>query len=141
MRNKDARLRGNNQSTHTLLTQKEILKLAIAEEKAFDSNNQSDVVRQALLVSAVGVSFSNVFTSQIDLDMETPKQITALDVEGYVKLRTAVGTTAYVGGADVTTETGFLLDDNNNSDTFNYSDLSNLYVVGSGVVFVIGGTK
>ena len=86
-----------------------------------------------------GLYQDTVMSKQITLTPGTPIPITATALSGYVKLRIESGGSVYIGDSTVTDTTGYLLDDDYPVESLTFDDLSKVYVVGNGKLFVIGG--
>ena len=79
-----------------------------------------------------------VINDQLTLSA-TQQSLTNLSGNGYIKMRISSGGTAHIGGDGVTTSTGYLLDDTYPVESLTFDDLSKVYVVGSGTLYIIGG--
>lgn len=85
-----------------------------------------------------GIYQNTVLADQITLN-ETIQSITTTASSGYIKLRISSGGSVHIGGSTVSDTTGYLLDDDYPVESLTFDDLSKVYVIGSGTLYVIGG--
>jgi len=81
---------------------------------------------------------NSVINGQITLT-GVEQAVTLLAGDGYVKLRISPGGSCHIGGTGVTTSNGYLLDDAYPVEALTFDDLTKIFVIGSGTLYVIGG--
>lgn len=100
--------------------------------------NQGEATSGIVNIEANTDYQDTVLNNQITLSAGN-QQITSFDKRGYVKLRVSAGGTCYIGNDSVATSSGYLLDDDYPVESLTFEDLSDVYVRGSGTLYVIGG--
>ena len=79
-----------------------------------------------------------VINDQLTLST-TQQSVTPNTNKGYIKVRISAGGSVHLGTTGVTTSNGYLLDDDYPVETLTFEDMSELFAIGSGTLYVIGG--